>query len=298
MATAQKVLDIARSELGYKEGRGNDTKYGKWYHLNRQPWCAMFISWCANQAGVPTNVIPKHAYTPSGAKFFKKRGRWHKKNPEVGDIVYYSLAGLGRISHVGIVEKVHGPKSWTAIEGNTDVRGGRTGGQVMRKRRTRTGWRGGFGRPAYRDATEPGDRTIRQGARGRDVRVLQRRVGAAVDGRFGPATAAALRIWQRKHGLEADGIAGPATWRAILAPEPAPQPTPEPKSEPTPEPLPLAPDSSLSHEDIMRIRDAVLDAAIARRGSVLGGNTTLRAVIANADAMVESVRKAITNKGD
>lgn len=296
MATAQKVLDIARSQLGYKEGRGNDTKYGQWYGMNRQPWCAMFVSWCASQAGVPTSIIPKHAYTPSGAAFFKKRKQWHK-TPQVGDIVYYSIAGLGRISHVGIVEEVHGPKSWTAIEGNTDVRGGRTGGQVMRKRRTRTGWRGGFGRPAYA-ATKPGDRTLRQGTKGEDVKVLQRRIGASADGDFGAATAAALRTWQRKHGLEADGIAGPATWRAILAPEPATQPTPEPKSEPTPEPLPLAPDSSLSHEDIARIRDAVLDAAIARRGSVLGGNTTLRAVIANVDAMVESVRKAINNKGE
>lgn len=296
MATARQMLDVARSELGYKEGRGNDTKYGRWYHLNWEPWCAMFISWCANQAGVPTNVIPKHAYTPSGAKFFKRKKQWHKKNPQVGDIVYYNLAGLGRISHVGIVEEVH-RKGWTAIEGNTDVRGGRTGGQVMRKRRRRTGWRGGFGRPAYA-ATKPGDRTLRQGTKGEDVKVLQRRIGASADGDFGAATAAALRTWQRKHGLEADGIAGPATWRAILAPEPATQPTPEPKPEPKPEPLPLAPDSSLSHEDIMRIRDAVLDAAIARRGSVLGGNTTLRAVIANVDAMVESVRKAIKNKGE
>src|SRR5690606_16984634 len=56
--------------------------------------------------------------------------------------------GMGRVSHVGIVEKVHGPRDITAIEGNTDAAGGRTGGKVMRKRRSGS-IIDGFGRPAY-----------------------------------------------------------------------------------------------------------------------------------------------------
>jgi hypothetical protein len=32
------VVDIAKAELGYKEIGNNDTKYGKWYGLNNNPW--------------------------------------------------------------------------------------------------------------------------------------------------------------------------------------------------------------------------------------------------------------------
>ena len=48
-----------------------------------------------------------------------------------------------------------------------------------------------------------------------DVRALQRKVGVAADGIFGPATERALKRWQRRHGLVADGIAGPQTRAAM-----------------------------------------------------------------------------------
>ncbi len=44
------VIDIAKNEIGYQEGKNNNTKYGKWYGLNNNPWCAMFVSWCFEQA--------------------------------------------------------------------------------------------------------------------------------------------------------------------------------------------------------------------------------------------------------
>jgi peptidoglycan hydrolase-like protein with peptidoglycan-binding domain len=51
--------------------------------------------------------------------------------------------------------------------------------------------------------------------RGSAVRLLQRRLGIAADGIFGPGTRRALRRFQRAHGLTADGVAGPATWSAL-----------------------------------------------------------------------------------
>jgi len=48
-----------------------------------------------------------------------------------------------------------------------------------------------------------------------DIRALQRKVGVAADGVFGPATEHALKRWQRRHGLVADGIAGPQTRAAM-----------------------------------------------------------------------------------
>ena len=48
-----------------------------------------------------------------------------------------------------------------------------------------------------------------------DVRAVQRKVGVAADGIFGPATERAVKRWQRRHGLVADGIVGPQT-RAVM----------------------------------------------------------------------------------
>lgn len=62
--------------------------------------------------------------------------------------------------------------------------------------------------------------TLRRGARGDFVRRIQEKVGARVDGIFGPGTAAAGRHLQRAHSEMvdvADGIVGPRTWEAIDA---------------------------------------------------------------------------------
>lgn len=142
----QRVLNVARSQIGYTEGPNNFTKYGAWYPLQHQPWCAIFISWIAAKAKV-SRIIPKHAYTPAGADWFKARDAWGHK-PRVVAIAYYDTAGLGRISHTGIVEKV-GDGWWYSIEGNTNAAGSREGRVVRRQRRTTCGPKGGMGYPDY-----------------------------------------------------------------------------------------------------------------------------------------------------
>ena len=47
------------------------------------------------------------------------------------------------------------------------------------------------------------------------VVLLQRELGIAADGIFGPGTEAAVKSFQSSHGLTADGIVGPATWSAL-----------------------------------------------------------------------------------
>ncbi|MFN7134210.1 MAG: peptidoglycan-binding domain-containing protein, partial [Myxococcales bacterium] len=63
--------------------------------------------------------------------------------------------------------------------------------------------------------------TLKQGARGDGVKVLQRLLAKGghydgpVDGDFGPMTAGAVKAFERKHGLTADGVAGQEVWRAL-----------------------------------------------------------------------------------
>lgn len=59
-----------------------------------------------------------------------------------------------------------------------------------------------------------GSRSGSSGSRSR-VRMLQRSLGIAADGIFGPGTRAAVKTFQRAHGLTADGVVGPATWSAL-----------------------------------------------------------------------------------
>jgi hypothetical protein len=59
--------------------------------------------------------------------------------------------------------------------------------------------------------------TLRNGATGDAVKELQKLLGLAQDGRFGPATEAAVRAKQTSAGIVADGIVGPHTWDILTS---------------------------------------------------------------------------------
>ena len=150
MATASDIVEIAKAELGYREKGNNDTKYGLWYGMNNNPWCMMFVSWCAMKAGVPEDVIPKLAYVPYAVDFFKKRGRYKKRGeyrPKPGDIIFF-----GSSSHVGLVERVDG-NVVTTIEGNTSAIGNNSNGDGVyrRERKLTYYWIMGYGIPEYEE---------------------------------------------------------------------------------------------------------------------------------------------------
>lgn len=233
-ATADQVIAVAASQIGYYKTPGTATKFGQWYGLPTGQWCAMFQSWCADQAGA-LDIIPKHAYTPSGAAWFQAHGQWHSGTAGMkrGDIVYFDFPGAPvRISHVGIVESGSGP--WNTIEGNTSgVSGGsqRNGGLVARK--TRSAYIAGYGRPAYAGAPSPVVSTPSpiQIVGSLAVLALQRLLNAhgytlAEDGIDGPATNGATVDYQSKHGLDPDGVAGPLTLGSLKGVAPAKPPRP------------------------------------------------------------------------
>ena len=78
-----------------------------------------------------------------------------------------------------------------------------------------------------------GNPTLRSGSSGEAVRRLQKALGVAADGSFGPATNAAVRAFQRSKNLTADGVVGPATWAAFEQPAPS-VPVADPKPQPKP----------------------------------------------------------------
>lgn len=149
MTTPQQVLDIARSQLGTTDSGNNHTKYGAWYGADGQAWCAMFVSWVFDQAGLrlPATTAKGFAYCPYGVSWFKGQGRFLTSGPVVGDVVFYSWAHNGVADHVGIVESLV-PKGVIAIEGNTSVSNNTNGDSVMRRSRTVPVILG-YGRPAY-----------------------------------------------------------------------------------------------------------------------------------------------------
>jgi len=148
MATANEVLNQARSELGYAENpRGsNKTKFASEAgHANGYAWCATYVVAMFRRCGI--RLPSESAYTPTMAGGFKSAGTWHTGTPLPGDVVFFIWPNMGRISHVGIVETAKSRNDIYTIEGNTDEAGGRTGGKVMRQHRTR--YIAGYGRPVF-----------------------------------------------------------------------------------------------------------------------------------------------------
>jgi hypothetical protein len=83
MTTAEDVLQVARRQIGTKESppSTNSNKYGNWYGMDRAPWCAMFVSYCFYNAGLPLPITtPKgFAYCPYGVQWFRNKGWWQSQ---------------------------------------------------------------------------------------------------------------------------------------------------------------------------------------------------------------------------
>jgi cell wall-associated NlpC family hydrolase len=139
----QQVVDIANSQIDYAEVGNNSTMYGKWYGLDKQPWCAIFVSWCFNQAGLGKSVAaqtPKgFASCDAGLKWFAKRNKLVPVGEaQEGDIVFFQFDKDAEPDHVGIVTKnMKRIKTLKTVEGNTSDKGSQSnGGKVYAKKRS------------------------------------------------------------------------------------------------------------------------------------------------------------------
>ena len=227
--TRERVLLIGKCYLGYHEGNNNDTKFGDWYGMPNQPWCAMFVSYCMAKAGVSQETVKKFASCTAGWNWFKNRGetRSNSFKPQRGDIIFFDWNpenGDG-IDHVGLVDRVENNKVYT-VEGNHedqvnqysyDLNSNNIYGYVVPSY---------TGNESIEEAKtdENNERPlIYKGMTNENVRYAQTKLinkgysvgSSGADGIFGAGTEQAVRQFQADNGLTADGMIGPATWKKL-----------------------------------------------------------------------------------
>ncbi|MDI9241145.1 DUF7601 domain-containing protein [Fusibacillus kribbianus] len=152
---AVDVLAVAQSQLGYEESKtdrvssGNgDTRgytlYGDWYGDAYGDWCAMFISFCLDRAGVAEMPLEANCVKWIDVLSEEECGLYHEASeydtenedsgyetarfePLPGDLIFFDYDGDGSAEHVGIVAELI-PETEDAsamiktIEGNTGDR--------------------------------------------------------------------------------------------------------------------------------------------------------------------------------
>ena len=115
------MVAVAQSQIGNVGG----APYWSWWGLDyRVEWCAIFVSWCADQCGyLDAGVLPKMEGVRPYVDWFIERGQWQNRDyePSPGDIIFFDWESDGLADHVGIVEKIENGIIYT-IEGNAGDR--------------------------------------------------------------------------------------------------------------------------------------------------------------------------------
>lgn len=113
-----QLVTIAKSQLGNEGGQ----KFWSWYGFDsREEWCACFVSWCADQAGlIQKGAVSKFSLCTAGVDWFQEKGKWQSGGnvPTPGTIIFFDWDHDGASDHVGIVESCDGTTVHT-IEGNS-----------------------------------------------------------------------------------------------------------------------------------------------------------------------------------
>lgn len=119
--TTKKVAETSTKVAKQQIGNVGRELYWRWYGFDHKiEWCAVFVSWAANQAGLLNDKIPKFSGVANGIEWFKARGEWQNKGyePRPGDIIFFDWEVDGKPNHVRIVEKVENGYIYT-IKGNS-----------------------------------------------------------------------------------------------------------------------------------------------------------------------------------
>lgn len=243
MTTTATILNIAAREIGYsrwndpkpgtKYGRAYAVKHGRYFGTSGVPFCAIFVSWVFNQAGIQPPGGDFH-YCPTGIQAMKDLHLEVDKHTALpGDIVFFDWGRDGVSDHVGIVEANRGSHLIT-IEGNTTL--AYQSGGVARRTRNFTDVCNVF-RPKYGKTIPTLAVLAIDGLFGpASIIRLQSVLGTPVDGTISsqpvanrqylpnaaggwewvthPKGSRVVTAWQKRAGATQDGLFGPATVKA------------------------------------------------------------------------------------
>lgn len=195
-------------ELGAKIG-------SKWIG-HRVADCSGLVKWACNQLGLKgiyhgsnsqfskncklTGKITKETGIPIGSLIFT--GNEPGKHNHVGILITKTCVLEAKGTAAGVVNTPLSNKKWTYYGLLKDVNYGAEEEKA----------------PVVPAA--PKHQTLRRGARGDEVKLLQTLLakdgsGLEIDGIFGIGTLSAVKSFQKRHGLEVDGIVGPKTWAEL-----------------------------------------------------------------------------------
>ena len=118
-----QVILQALGQMGFTEEDDEHTPFGERYGYPNGYWCDMFVSWRADEAGVPKSAFPRSVNCARHCRAFTALGRYYMSAsrggtyvPQQGDLVLF-YNDSGRIHHVGLVLYVEDELLFT-VEGN------------------------------------------------------------------------------------------------------------------------------------------------------------------------------------
>lgn len=128
---SQRLIEVARSQLGYTESTANFfvdadrlrhgyTRYGQWYGNPYGDWSAMFVSFClhySDNTGLPLSAGPETMRINwQEVDRYRDADAWI---PRPGDLVFLDTNGSRTANSVAIITEVS-DQSITVIEGNVN----------------------------------------------------------------------------------------------------------------------------------------------------------------------------------
>lgn len=127
----EDLIAVARTQLGYRASEENFivdeqgerhgyTRYGGWWRASYSGWCAMYVSFCLNYAGIPESRFPWEAHCQRWVEALEPLGLYvsaQDYEPKRGDLVFFDWDGRGSAGHVGIVSSVS-EDTICVLEGN------------------------------------------------------------------------------------------------------------------------------------------------------------------------------------
>ena len=154
--TVEKILTIARSQLGIKENPPNSNRvkfntayYGQEVSGSAYPWCCAFVWWVFREAGASGLFYGGKKTASCSTLLGFHKAQAVRENYLPGDIIFFNFDGKRNTQHVGICEGWDG-RYITTIDGNTAPTNEANGGAVMRRRRPKKYIVGAY-RPTYEE---------------------------------------------------------------------------------------------------------------------------------------------------